>query len=273
MEDTLTFDITAGLGAQEELLQEAWIFLPDQPADAHAVLVCLAGGTYDKHYWHIDIDGHPGYSFGEHLAKSGFVVIAVDHLGVGGSTDPTGSAPGLTLLTRGDAEVVRQIRERLLHGQLHAQLPDALPIVGVGHSMGACLTTMVQATAHPYDAVVLLGYGVQITNVHERTADAAELNDRLEQTIQACCQLTGAKPTDTHVLAPRGYLADIFYAGEVPQKVIDADTAVQSRVPLRACAEITTPGMVEEYASRVDVPVFLALERQRTSHQTHTPSP
>ena len=153
---------------------------------------------------------------------------------------------------------MRQIRERLLHGQLHAQLPDALPIVGVGHSMGACLTTMVQATAHPYDAVVLLGYGVQITNVHERTADAAELNDRLEQTIQACCQLTGAKPTDTHVLAPRGYLADIFYAGEVPQKVIDADTAVQSRVPLRAGAEVTTPGMVEEYASRVDVPVFLA---------------
>jgi pimeloyl-ACP methyl ester carboxylesterase len=40
--------------------------------------------------------------------------------------------------------------------------------------------------------------------------------------------------------------------------VIDADTAVQSRVPLRAAAEVTTPGMVEQYARRVDVPVFLA---------------
>ena len=259
MRDTLTFDVTDGMGAQEELVQESWIFLPDQPAEARAVLVCLAGGTYDKHYWHIDIDGHPGYSFGEHLAKSGFVVIAVDHLGVGGSSDPTRSGPlGLTLLARGDAEVVRQIRERLRRGHLHPELPKALPMVGVGHSMGACLTTMVQATARPYDAVVLLGYGVQITNVHERTSDAAELNDRLEQTIEACCQLTGAKPTDTHVVAPRGYLAGIFYAGEVPQEVIDADTAVQSRVPLRAGAEVTTPGMVEEYASRVDVPVFLA---------------
>ncbi len=29
-------------------------------------------------------------------------------------------------------------------------------------------------------------------------------------------------------------------------------------VPLRAAAEVTTPGMVEQYAPQVDVPVFLA---------------
>jgi pimeloyl-ACP methyl ester carboxylesterase len=117
---------------------------------------------------------------------------------------------------------------------------------------------MVQATTHPYDAVVLLGYGVQITNVYQDTADAAELEERIQQTIEASCQLAGAKPTDAHLYAPRGYLADLFYAGEVPQDVIDADTAVQSRVPLRVAAEVATPGMVERYAPRVDVPVFLA---------------
>ena len=259
MRRSLTFDVTTGVGSDEALRQEAWIFLPERPADAHAVLVCLAGGTYDKHYWHIDIDGHSGYSFGEHLASSGFVVIAVDHLGIGDSTDPTASGPlGLELLAKGDAEVARQIRERLQRGDLHQDLPTSLPVVGVGHSMGACLTTMVQATARPYDAVVLLGYGVQITNVYEDTADAAELEERIQQTIEASCQLTGSKPTDVHVYAPRGYLADLFYAGEVPQDVIDADTAAQSRVPLRAAAEVTTPGMVEQYAPRVDVPVFLA---------------
>jgi alpha-beta hydrolase superfamily lysophospholipase len=259
MRNSLTFDVTTGVGSDEPLRQEAWIFLPERPTDAHAVLVCLAGGTYDKHYWHIDIDGHSGYSFGEHLAGSGFVVIAVDHLGIGDSTDPTASGPlGLELLAKGDAEVARQIRERLRRGDLHQDLPTSLPVVGVGHSMGACLTTMVQATARPYDAVVLLGYGVQITNVYEDTADAAELEARIQQSIEASCQLTGAKPTDAHVYAPRGYLADLFYAGEVPQDVIDADTAVQSRVPLRAAAEVTTPGMVEQYAPRVDVPVFLA---------------
>nr|MDT0525322.1 hypothetical protein [Streptomyces sp. DSM 41633] len=80
----------------------------------------------------------------------------------------------------------------------------------------------------------------------------------IQQTIALSCQITGADPTDSHTFAPRGYLTDLFYAGEVSQEVIDADTAVQSRVPVRAAAEVTTPGMVERYAPLVDVPVFLA---------------
>jgi pimeloyl-ACP methyl ester carboxylesterase len=259
MRNSLTFDVTGAVGSDEHLTQKAWLFLPERPADACAVLLCLAGGTYDKHYWHIDIDGYPGYSFAEHLGDSGYVVIAVDHLGIGDSTDPIASGPvGLGLLAKGDAEVARQVRERLRHGDLHEDLPPTnAPLIGVGHSMGACLTTMVQVTTHPYDAVVLLGYGVQITNVYRDTPDAAELEERIQQTIEVSCQLTGAKPTDAHLYAPRAYLADLFYAGEVPQDVIDADTAVQSRTPLRAAAEVTTPGMVERYAHQVDVPLFL----------------
>ncbi len=71
MRRSLTFDVTRGVGSDEELTQEAWRFLPQHPADVRGVLLCLAGGTYDKHYWHIDIDGYPGYSFGEHLATPG----------------------------------------------------------------------------------------------------------------------------------------------------------------------------------------------------------
>ena len=145
MPGSLRFDVTRGVGSDENLTQEAWLFLPERPADARGVLVCLAGGTYDKHYWHIDIDTYPGYSFSEHLADSGFVVIAVDHLGVGGSTDPTALGPvGLQLLAKGDAEVARQVRERLRRGELHEDLPPLnAPLIGIGHSMGACLTTMV----------------------------------------------------------------------------------------------------------------------------------
>ena len=257
---SLSFDVSAAVGSNEELIQRAWLFLPEHPADAHAVLLCLAGGTYDKHYWHVKVEGHPAYSFGEHMAALGFVVIAVDHLGIGESTDPISSGPlGLTLLAAGDAEVARQIRERLQRGYLHDDLPPSTAaLVGVGHSMGACLTTMVQATAHPYDAVALLGYGVQITNVYDDKADAADLEQRIQQTLELSCQLAGAKSTDRHIIGPRSYLADLFYAGEVPSNVIEADTAVQSRVPLRAAAEVTTSGMVEHYAPKVDVPVFLA---------------
>src|ERR1700743_1515922 len=233
MRHSLTFDVTDAVESGEQLTQAAWLFLPERPVDAAGVLLCLAGGTYDKHYWHIDIDGYPGYSFGEHLAGSGFVVVAVDRLAIGDSTDPTALGPvGLELLAKGDAEVARQVRERLRRGELHQDLP-------------------------PMNAP-LMGCGVQITNVYQDTPDAAELEERIQQTIEASCQLSGAKPTDAHLYAPRAYLADLFYAGEVPQDVIDADTAVQSRTPLRAAAEVTTPGMVERYASRVDVLVFLA---------------
>jgi pimeloyl-ACP methyl ester carboxylesterase len=257
---SLTFDVTSAIGTGEQLTQAAWAFLPEQPTQARAILVCLAGGTYDKHYWHIEIAGRPGYSFGERLAAAGYIVLAVDHLGIGESTDPVDSGPlGLDLLATGDAEVARQIRAKSKAGTLLDDLPPmTLPVVGVGHSMGSCLSTMIQARDRVYDALALLGYGVEITNVHEKMADADEMEARIQQSVETFCQVTGADPGDSHGMGPRSYLTDLFYAGEVPQEVIDADTAVQSRVPVRAGSEVTTPGFVERYAPRVDVPVFLA---------------
>ena len=256
----MTFDVTAAVTSGERLTQVAWGFLPQRPAETPAILVCLAGGLYDKHYWHLDIPGHPGYSFGEHLADAGYIVIAVDHLGVGDSTDPVSSGPlGLELLATGDAEVVRQIRAKSSDGSLIGGLPPmTLPVVGVGHSMGSCLTTMVQAREGGYDAVALLGYGVQITNVFEHDAGADDLETRVQENIAIACQFSGARPDDSHTIAPRENLAPMFYGGEVPQEVMDADTAVQSRVPLRAAAEVTTPGFVEQYTTCLEVPVFLA---------------
>ncbi|WP_375485265.1 alpha/beta hydrolase [uncultured Mycobacterium sp.] len=262
MPASLTFDVSDAVASGERLTQTAWAFLPERPSEALAILVCLAGGLYDKHYWHMEIPGHPGYSFGEHMSRAGYIVIAVDHLGVGESTDPVKSGPvGLELLATGDAEVVRQIRAKSADGSLVDGLPATqVPIVGVGHSMGSCLITMVQAREGEggYDAVALLGYGVQITNVHEHDADAEDLEARIQQSLETAYQVTGAKPRDSHVVAPRSYLADMFYAGEVPQEVMDADTAVQSRVPLRSAAEVTTPGFVEQYTPKLPVPVFLA---------------
>jgi len=257
---SLTFDVSGAVGSGEQLTQTAWAFLPEDPSLAPAILVCLAGGLYDKHYWHMEIPGHPGYSFGEHMAEAGYIVVAVDHLGVGESTDPVASGVvGLELLATGDAEVVRQVRSRAAAGTLVEDLPPVqLPVVGVGHSMGSCLTTMVQAREGGYDAVALLGYGVQITNIHEKDADAEDLEDRIQQSLETAYQVTGAKPGDNFVVAPRGYLKDMFYGGEVPQEVIDADTAVQSRVPLRCAAEVTTPGFVEKYTPQLPIPVFLA---------------
>ncbi|MFC4507754.1 MULTISPECIES: hypothetical protein [Streptomyces] len=52
------------------------------------VLVCWPGGSYGRDYWNIHLPGRDGYSFAEHMTARGFVVIAADPLGVGGSGRP-----------------------------------------------------------------------------------------------------------------------------------------------------------------------------------------
>jgi alpha-beta hydrolase superfamily lysophospholipase len=157
-----------------------------------------------KHCWHIEANGRSGCSFGEHLAATGYIVIAVDHPGIGESTDPlvASGSLGLELLASGDAEVTRQVRRGLQRGDIFDAVPPVdVPRVGIGHSMGACPTTIVQAKAGVYDAVALLGYAVQITDVYEHTADAADLESRVQQSVEAACQLTGTSPEASRTIA------------------------------------------------------------------------
>ena len=62
-----------------------WVFAPFEPAARVPLLVCLPGGSYTKAYWHLEVPGRTGYSFGEHLAGLGMLVVAMDHLNVGDS--------------------------------------------------------------------------------------------------------------------------------------------------------------------------------------------
>ncbi|WP_202125118.1 alpha/beta hydrolase [Actinomadura physcomitrii] len=259
-----SFDVTEEIGTGEPLSQTAWIFAPEDAAEVKGAILCLAGGTYDKRYWHPEVPGHDGYSFGRHLAGRGYVVIALDHLGVGGSSDPTASgAVTLQLMARGDAAVAAQIRARLDGGTLVPGLPPLphLPLIGAGHSMGACLTTMVQAQAGAYDAVVLLGYGVDITNVHDEKATSEALEERVDETEAIFRATTGTAPDATSTIVPRALLRQLFHGPDVPEEVIRVDDAAQSRVPVRAASEVTTPGYVRQYAEAVDVPIFLGFGR------------
>jgi alpha-beta hydrolase superfamily lysophospholipase len=260
---TTTFDVSSVEPTHGGTLEQAaWIFAPEEPAHARAVLVCLAGGTYDKHYWHLEVPENPGYSFADHLAAHGYVVVALDHLGVGDSTDVAGPA-GLDLLARADAEVVRQVRERLSAGTLIDGLPaGALPVVGVGHSMGACLTTMVQADANCYDAVVLLGYGVEVANVDHAVA-ADDLATSIRENYEMLRSFAGAEEGATSWLLSRLPLRDNFYAADVPDAVIAADDAHVSRLPSQANAEVISSGFVAGYANRIKVPVLLGLGASR----------
>jgi alpha-beta hydrolase superfamily lysophospholipase len=253
----LAFDVTDAVGTGERLTQTAWLFTPAEAPKA--ALLCLAGGTYDKHYWHLEVPGHPGYSFAEHLAANGYLVVALDHLGVGGSSDPQHSGElGVELLARGDAAVAAQVTARLRDGTLAPGVPpQELPLVGVGHSMGACLTTVVQSQARPYDAVVLLGYGVQIVNAYDENNNADDLAERVARSVAIFRQMNGVAPEETSCVVPRSGLRQLLPAHGVREEVVAADDAVASRVPVRAVSEVITPGFAATSATEIEVPVFL----------------
>jgi hypothetical protein len=55
-------------------------------------------------------------------------------------------------------------------------------------------------------------------------------------------------------LVPRSPLRPLFHSADVPAPVMDADDALQSRVPVQAAAEVITPGFAERFAAEVAVP-------------------
>src|SRR5262245_28353277 len=68
----------------------AWLFARSDGnfPNPRPVIACLAGGTYDRRYYHVHIPGHPGYSMAEYLADRGAIVLVLDHLGIGDSSRP-----------------------------------------------------------------------------------------------------------------------------------------------------------------------------------------
>lgn len=256
-------------GADARLVQTAWLFAPRDPGPAPRVLVCLAGGSYDKRYWHADVPGRDGYSFARHLAGLGFVVLALDHLGTGGSSDPTGaSAVDLALLRDGDVAAIAEARRRAERGALCDALPPLANAawIGVGHSLGACLTTMVQASARPFEAVALLGYTVDVAGLQGDDAggaalgsDDAALAARVLASERRLRASSGAPDDALSTRLDRARTRALFHAPDVPDDVVAADDAAATRLPVRAAAEVTTEGFVGRFAAAIDVPVFLGI--------------
>ena len=77
----LILDVSAALPFAEPVRLVSTVHLPDSAP--RAILICWPGGGYGRVYWDMQIPGHPGYSFAEHLTAQGFIVVAADHLGAG----------------------------------------------------------------------------------------------------------------------------------------------------------------------------------------------
>ena len=206
----LVLDVSAELPFEEPSFVASSVHLPEGEDEAPpAVLICWPGGSYARSYWDMQIPGHPGYSFAEHLTAKGFVVLAADHLGVGVSSKPAdGDRVNFETMSAAAASFVAQVRRMLADGspELGGRPLPSVPIIGVGHSLGACLTVVHQARHRCYDAVALLGFThgqkeVSVTAVGAAERDPVDDDNTLRET--AIEQATTSRGTRDRVCRVR----------------------------------------------------------------------
>ena len=145
------------------------VVTPETPRIRFPTLVCVPGASYGREYWDLQIpesitsgggSTNPNaYSFAEYAATQGFVVVALDPLGVGASDRPAEQPCTLDRVVAAGSEALTDLRRQLSLGTLCVGLA-AMPeptVVLMGHSTGAILALIQQARFGGCDAISLLG--------------------------------------------------------------------------------------------------------------------
>jgi pimeloyl-ACP methyl ester carboxylesterase len=263
----LVLDVSTALPFDEPAFLAASIHLPDLDGEApRAVLICWPGGSYARAYWDMHVPGHPGYSFAEHMTSAGFVVVAADHLGVGASSKPTdGDRVNFETMSAAGASLVAHVRERLAAGssEFGGRPLPAVPIIGVGHSLGAVVTVVTQATHRCYDAVALLGFTHGQKEVAVAAAGSVEREregdgDALQAiAVEQARAFFGDTWDDVYGLVPRRPHHAWLHDPDVPAAVIAADDAQAVKWPRQAYVEALISGYGARFAAQLDCSVFL----------------
>ena len=145
------------------------VHLPDGEAVPANPVVCFAkpGGGYSKGYYTLDLPGPAHGAQAEWHAQRGWIFVSVDHLGVGASS----THHGLDALTPTVVAAASEAAEQEVLGRLAAgSLAEGFPAVteplrlGIGQSMGGCMTVIQQGRYHCYDGIGVLGYSVVHTH-------------------------------------------------------------------------------------------------------------
>ncbi|WP_091942019.1 hypothetical protein [Trujillonella endophytica] len=229
-------------------------YLPESIA-GDAVLFLLPGGGYGRHYFDLDLTGHPDHSQARWHADRGLVTVTVDHLGVGESTVPERPLDFAQVAAAGDA-AVRTVLDRLRSGTLDPELPaipGAVPI-GAGQSMGGHIVVWTQAAHSTFAGVAALGSSFTQTRL-------ALQPGRRHPFRAAPMEEVYAAMGDVDFVAS-------FHWHEEPPAFVAADMDPGHPAPWRsatvpACAaELMEPFAVARQAAAVRVPVLLVYGEQ-----------
>jgi pimeloyl-ACP methyl ester carboxylesterase len=249
------------------------VLAPSDPSPAGSptlVWCCLPGGNCTRDYFDLHVDGDDtSYSMAAHLADAGCVVLALDHLGTGASS-PVADSFCVTpeVLATANHAAFTALLGRLREGNLVPGLEPvaaAVPI-GLGHSMGAMITIIVQARFGTYAAVANLGGGggglpQYLHDPRWVTWDRTRLHTSLVELARQQFSATRGGPDRER--------PGIFHADDVPAPVLGAFRS-QLTVSLPSCALASIlPGFSDPERGEISVPVFLGFGEHDLSQVPH----
>ena len=247
---------------------------------APVMLYCLPGGAMNRRFYDLmppagnggEAAGDISFSFARQMAGRGFIVVSVDHVGVGESDRPEdGYLLTPELIVRANQAVLEHVAAGLRAGSLlrdFPPLPDLVSI-GVGHSMGAMMTVLQQAAHRPHAALALLGFSTRgmpeyvAPEVKKLAEDPAAVRAELARLARALFVVPypEVKPSPQSNALFAGASAD-------PRGVEAVKAARDKMLPLPAFLSML-PGNVAPEAARIDVPLLLALGERDIAGPTH----
>lgn len=279
----LEIDVTEAVALGEPARIAATVFLPPAASLGEPPVVCFAkpGGGFSRHYFTADLPGPASGSQAEWHADRGQIFVALDSLGVGDSSQhEPASRLDFNVVTAGNRAAERTILERLEAGILTPDFPAIrAPVsIGIGHSMGGCLTLVQQGRHHSYDGIAILGFSAR----HIRTPTPADrapvvaawrlptggdespvlLNEKaFVEAFRACHD---ADPTSDDVLANRSSELNtwLYFYDDVLEHLAaygPEDSPWMSPSTPGLIKFVLTPGIVAPEAAAVDVPVLAAV--------------
>lgn len=164
----LKIDVTDAAAIGEAAHVAVTVTLPDAAAISAPPIVCFAkpGGGYSRGYYTVDLPGPMRGAQADWHASRGWIFVSVDHLGVGDSTIHDAAKLDYTATAAGNMAAETEILRRLAEGTLADGFPAISdPVkIGIGQSMGGCMTIIQQGRYHCYDGIAVLGYSAVHTH-------------------------------------------------------------------------------------------------------------
>lgn len=245
MVDILKTEISGPTGAVS--LQGKFYASPSQ-SDTGTLLVCLPGGGASTGFF--DLGEHEGfdYSFVNRMSQKGYALLTLDHPGTASNPLPQ-DHPFMT--PRQSAEYLNDaINDMVSQFDRHPTR-----IVGVGHSMGGMIVTLIQGQHRLFDAIILMGssaggldWGL---DDHERTY--IDRPDAFERDIKALTLRKFKIPFPPGTGGPSG--KSITFGGQNP--------SVTQKLQEVSCELFAAGGMMSmtrgsfiKDVQAIDVPMF-----------------